>query len=187
MTAEEKVKSLAPRLLLSMPQLSDPNFKQTVILLCEHGEQGAFGLVLNRQTDTPVSSVVRLTPPVDVDNGLCLWVGGPVEPERGWILLGQEPRDVESVEVSDGLYLSSSPALLRQLLKSQPPERIRLLTGYAGWGGGQLDAELSASAWLVASVQLDLIFDTPASEMWETAIRRLGADPSMLQMGSGVH
>ena len=80
MAAEEKIKSLAPRLLLSMPQLSDPNFKQTVILLCEHGEQGAFGLVLNRQTDTPVSSVVRLTPPVDADNGLYLGVGGPVAP-----------------------------------------------------------------------------------------------------------
>lgn len=179
--------SLAPTLLLSMPQLNDPNFKQTVVLLCEHGEEGAFGLVLNRQTDTPASSVVRLTPPVDVDSGLQLWIGGPVEPERGWILLGDAPADAEAVEVCDGLYLSTSPDLLRRLLVDGSPGRTRLLTGYAGWGAGQLDAELSASAWLIADVQLDLIFETQSTRMWETAIRRLGADPSMLQMGSGVH
>jgi putative transcriptional regulator len=179
--------SLAPKLLLSMPQLNDPNFKQTVVLLCEHGDEGAFGLVLNRQTDTPASSVVRLSPPIEVDNGLQLWIGGPVEPERGWILMGNEPAEAESMEVCDGLYLSTSPDLLRRLLVNRPPERTRLLTGYAGWGAGQLDAELSASSWLVADVQLDLIFDTQATRMWETAIRRLGADPSMLQMVSGVH
>ena len=179
--------SLAPRLLLSMPQLNDPNFKQTVVLLCEHGEEGAFGLVLNRQTDTPASSVVRLTPPVEVDNGLQLWIGGPVEPERGWILMGDQLADAEAVQVCDGLYLSTSPDLLRQLLMNPPQGRTRLLTGYAGWGAGQLDAELSASAWLIADVQLDLIFETQATQMWETAIRRLGAEPSMLQMGRGVN
>ena len=179
--------SLAPRLLLSMPQLNDPNFKQTVVLLCEHGEEGAFGLVLNRQTDTPVSSVVRLSPPVDVDNGVQLWIGGPVEPERGWILLGDQGGDAGAMEVCDGLYLSTSPDLLRQLLMDRPVGRTRLLTGYAGWGAGQLDAELSASAWLVADIQLDLIFETQAAQMWETAIRRLGAEPSMLQMGHGVN
>jgi len=187
MTKSLQSGSLAPTLLLSMPQLVDPHFKQTVVLLCEHGEEGAFGLVLNRQTETPASSVVRLTPPVDVDNGLQLWIGGPVEPERGWILMGDEPLDADSVEVSDGLYLSTSPDLLRRLLVDRPPDRARLLTGYAGWGAGQLDEELAASAWLVADVQLDLIFDTAPADMWETAIRRLGADPSTLQMGRGVH
>ena len=157
------------------------------MLLCEHGEEGAFGLVLNRQTDTPASSVVRLTPPVEVDNGLQLWIGGPVEPERGWILTADQQADAEAVQVCDGLYLSTSPELLRQLLGSRPQGRTRLLTGYAGWGAGQLDAELSASAWLIADVQLDLIFETQATQMWETAIRRLGAEPSMLQMGRGVN
>ncbi|MDA1094156.1 MAG: YqgE/AlgH family protein [Acidobacteria bacterium] len=179
--------SLAPTLLLSMPQLADPNFRQTVVLLCEHGADGAFGLVLNRQTDTPAASVVRLTPPVDTDNGLRLWIGGPVEPERGWILMGQAPDEAESVEVCDGLYLSTSPDLLRRLLSDQPPRRTRLLAGYAGWGAGQLDEELASSSWLIADVELDLIFDTRSADMWEKAIRRLGAEPSMLQMGCGVH
>ena len=187
MTTRGNGKSLAPRLLLSMPQLVDPNFKQAVVLLCEHGEEGAFGLVLNRQTDTPASSVVRVMPPVDVDNGLRLWIGGPVEPERGWILMGEQEADAEAMRVCDGLYLSTSADLLRKLLENSPQRRTRLLTGYAGWGAGQLDAEISASAWLMADVQLDLIFETQATEMWETAIRRLGAEPSMLQMGQGVH
>ena len=79
---------VASALLVSMPQMTDPNFHQTVILLCEHGADGAFGLVLNRPTETSAASVVRLAPPVEIDNGLELWIGGPVEPERGWILTG---------------------------------------------------------------------------------------------------
>ena len=179
--------SLAPSLLLSMPQLNDPNFKQTVVLLCEHSEEGAFGLVLNRQTDTLASSVVGPTPSVEVDSGLHLWIGGPVEPERWWILLGDQKASVEAMAVCDGLYLSTSPDLLRQLIVDRSHGRTRLLTGYAGWGAGQLDAELSASAWLIADIALDLIFETEATQMWETAIRRLGAEPSRLQMGHGEH
>ena len=180
--------ALAPSLLVSMPQLCDPNFHKSVVLLCEHGEDGAFGLVLNRRTGASASEVMRLTPPVDIEGGLELWIGGPVEPERGWILMGAEPDDVESVRVCDGIYLSTSPSLLRELLEHPAPPRTRLLTGYAGWAAGQLDAELSASAWLTTDVDLDIIFDTRATDMWETAVRRLGADPSLLQMGSGhVH
>ena len=180
--------SLAPSLLVSMPQLTDPNFHKSVILLCEHGEEGAFGLVLNRRTDTPASEVVRLHPPIDHDCGLELWVGGPVEPERGWILMGTEPHGTESVRVCDGVYLSTSPVLLRRFLEQPPPPRTRLLAGYAGWGAGQLDADLGASAWLTTDVDPGLVFDAGAVDMWETSIRSLGADPSLLQSGGGgVH
>lgn len=177
--------SLAPTLLISMPQLNDPVFRHNVILLCEHGEEGAFGLVLNRPTETPASSVVQLTPQVVSRNGLDLWIGGPVEPERGWILIGEEPPDVESVWVGDGIYLSTSHDLLRRLLEQSPPPNARFLTGYTGWSPGQLDAELSASAWLTANADTDIIFETQPADMWETVLRRLGADPSLLQMGGG--
>jgi putative transcriptional regulator len=178
--------SFRTALLLSMPQLQDPNFARTVVLLCDYSPDGAFGLVLNRPTDVPAADMIRLDPPVAVGNGMPLWIGGPVEPQRGWILLGDEPlSDFECIR--QGLYLSTSPLLLREVLEMRPAPRARVLAGYAGWGPGQLDEELAQSAWLMADVDLDLVFDVPAERMWETAIRRLGADPSTLSTSHGVH
>ena len=176
-----------PTLLLSMPQMQDPNFAQTVVLLCDYLPEGAFGLVLNRQTDLTASEMVRLDPPVLRGNRLPLFLGGPVQPERGWILIGEQPAEPDFRTVIDGLYLSTSPHLLRHVLETRPEPRARVVAGYAGWGPGQLDGELAQSAWLMADVQLDLVFDVDPSVMWETAIRRLGADPSLLQPSPGVH
>ena len=173
-------------LLLSMPQLQDPNFAKTVVLLCDYGAEGAFGLVLNRPTDMPASAMVRLDPPVAAGNDLPLWIGGPVEPDRGWILLGDEPR-TDFKTIRDGLYLSTSQTLLREVLETTPAPRARIIAGYAGWGPGQLDDELAQSSWLLTTVDLDLVFDVAADAMWETAIRRMGADPSMLTTSHGVH
>ena len=173
-------------LLLSMPQLQDPNFARTVVLLCEYNPDGAFGLVLNRPTNVAASEMVRLDPPVAGGNDMPLWIGGPVEPQRGWILLGEEPR-AEFKLIREGLYLSTSQTLLREVLEARPAPRARVLAGYAGWGPGQLDEELAQSAWLLGDVDLDIVFDTSHDIMWETAIRRLGADPSALTTGQGVH
>jgi putative transcriptional regulator len=179
--------SVAPSFLLSMPQLDDPNFRHTVVLLCQHSSEGAWGLVLNRPTGTPAVDAVRMDPPVEAQSPLQLWVGGPVEPERGCILMGEDPRDEDAVQVCDGLFISGSAVLLRRLLEGEAPPRTRLLMGYAGWGPGQLDEELRASAWLISDVAADLIFDIDAEQMWEAAIRRLGADPGSLHMSFGVH
>jgi putative transcriptional regulator len=176
-----------PTLLLSMPQMQDPNFARTVVLLCDYVPDGAFGLVLNRPTDLPASEMVRLDPPVLAGNALPLFIGGPVQPERGWILVGEPPRESDFRTVIDGLYLSTSPQLLRHVLQARPEPRARVVAGYAGWGPGQLDEELAQSSWLMADVQLDLVFDVDVDVMWETAIRRLGADPLLLQTSPGVH
>jgi putative transcriptional regulator len=169
-----------------MPQLQDPNFVRSVVLLCEHQEEGAMGLVINRPTDTLASNIVQLDPPVRRDNGLEVWVGGPVDPSRGWILLAEETS--EGIEVSPGLYLSASRDVLRRAIETvELREHCRFLVGYAGWGPKQLDRELAASAWLTVPVELDLLFRTPSEQMWEVAIRRLGIDPNALAMGPGVH
>ena len=184
------MKSLAPALLLSMPQLVDENFHRTVVLLCWHSEdEGAFGLVVNRRVTTSGRVVVNLDPPLTTDRELEFWVGGPVEPQRSWILVGAEPpeKDGQDKKISDTLHLSTSPILLRRVLETAPPPRTRLMLGYSGWGPGQLEAELQESAWLISDVSDDLIFDTPPEAMWEKAIRRLGADPSVLHTGRGVH
>jgi putative transcriptional regulator len=189
--AEPFARSLAPALLLSMPQLVDPNFNRTVVLLCKHSDEGAFGLVVNRPLVTSGRVVVNLEPPVATERELQVWVGGPVEPQRSWMLIGQPPAPAHEegtgMPIAPGLYLSTSPALLRRALEPAPPPRTRLMIGYSGWGPGQLDAELNASAWLLSDVDPDLIFETPPDRMWEVAIRRLGADPATLQMGRGVH
>ena len=176
-----------PTLLLSMPQMQDPNFARTVVLLCDFSPEGAFGIVVNRPTEFPASEMVTLDPPVEWGNDLPLFLGGPVQPERGWILVTEPPPDAEHRVIIDGLYLTASPGVLRDVLTATPTPRARVIAGYAGWGPGQLDDELSQSAWLMADVAIDLIFDVAADKMWEVAIRRLGADPSMLASSSGVH
>src|SRR6478609_4299946 len=152
--------SLAPSFLLSMPQLMDPNFSRTVVLLCKHSEDGAFGLVVNRPLVTTGRVTVNLDPPVSTERELQVWVGGPVEPQRSWVLVGREPDQDEE---------------LRRLLDPAPPPLARLIVGYSGWGPGQLERELEASAWLMSDIDRDLIFNTPAEHLWEAAIRRLGA------------
>ncbi|BCS34319.1 UPF0301 protein [Luteitalea sp. TBR-22] len=185
MSARESA-SLAPTLLLSMPQMQDENFDRTVVLLCDHSADGAFGLVLNRPTTTAAAEAVAFDPPLSTTSGPLLWTGGPVEPQRGWILLGESIEEEAETEVAPGLYLSTSVELLRRVIQTMP-SRARVLTGYAGWGPGQLDHELAASAWLTVDVDPGLIFDTPADQMWDAAIRRLGTQPGNLQVGQGVH
>jgi putative transcriptional regulator len=181
--------SLAPALLLSMPQMLDPNFVRTVVLLCKHDEDGAFGLVVNRPLTTTGHVVVNLDPPVSTERQLKLWIGGPVEPESTWMLVANRDTDDEPLgkSVGSGLALSNAPELLRKMIEPNPPANVRLVVGYSGWGPGQLEAELQESAWLLSEVHPDLIFDTPAEQMWERAIRRLGADPGQLHTSRGVH
>ena len=183
--------TLAPALLLSMPQMLDPNFVRTVVLLCQHNDNGAFGLVMNRPLITSGRVTVNLDPPMSTDRELEVWIGGPVEPERSWILVGRDAEgegdDIRGMRIAEGLHLSTSPDLLRRLLAPVPPPDTRLIVGYSGWSPGQLEAELEASAWLIGEADRDLIFNTPPERMWDTAIRRLGADPATLQMSRGVH
>jgi putative transcriptional regulator len=177
----------SPVLLVSMPQMLDPNFARTVVLLAEYSTHGAFGLVVNRRMPEPAHEVIRPEPPMDIQKDVHLYVGGPVEPNRAWVLTSRRDLDEAALEVVGGVYLSASSQLIAHALQHSPDPRVRLIIGYSGWAAGQLDDELAASAWLMAPVQSDLVFDVPLDEMWETAIRRLGAEPSALQSSSGVH
>jgi putative transcriptional regulator len=182
------VTGTAPLLLVSMPQMGDPNFAKAVVLLTDYTEGGAFGLVVNRQMTEPAWTIVKTEPPVRVDPDLKLWIGGPVDPQRTWVLMAdaQGPDD-EQREIVPGVLLSVSQELTLQLLQAPPSTRARVIVGYSGWGPGQLDRELAASSWLVTEVDPRLIFGVPPEQMWEAAIRRLGTDPSALQSSSGVH
>lgn len=178
---------LTPVLLVSMPQMLDPNFARTVVLLAEYGRHGAFGLVVNRRMVEPAHEVITADPPLAIRKDVHLYVGGPVEPNRAWVLTRHRELDGDALAITDNVYLSAAPALIRHTLQSSPDPQVRIVIGYSGWAPGQLDDELAESAWLMAPVETDLLFDTPVDQMWETAIRRLGAEPSALQSSSGVH
>lgn len=178
---------LAPMMLISMPQLADPNFAKTVVLLCEYGKEGAFGLVLNRPMTEPAHAVVRTEPEIPIRKDVYLFTGGPVEPMRAWVLTSQASLDADATEVADGVFLTASPSAVRHALQSPPDQTTRVVVGYAGWAPGQLDEELTQSAWLLAPVGADLIFESQPDTMWDTAIQRLGAEPGHLFGSSGVH
>jgi putative transcriptional regulator len=178
----------APLLLLSMPQMADPNFARSVVLLCDYTEDGAFGLVVNRRLSDPAWTMIKTQPPVEVNRDVRLWLGGPVDLQRAWVLMS-EPQgpDDEQREIVPGVILSVSHELTLEMLQAPPTRRARVVVGYAGWGPGQLEREIAASGWLTMEVDPSLIFGVPAEEMWETGIRRLGADPAALQTSPGVH
>ena len=175
--------SLAPALLLSMPQLVDPNFSRTVVLLCKHGDDGALGLVVNRPLVTTGRITVNLDPPVSTDRELQVWVGGPVEPQSIWILVDQDPHaegDMPGIRIADQFYLSTSPHLLRRLLEPDPPPIARLIVGYAGWGPGQLEDELAEEAWIVEAPRREELFSDDAEGLWPAVLRRMGREFALL-------
>lgn len=182
--------SLAPALLIAMPQMQDPNFARAVVLLCEYGPDGAMGFVVNRPTEVRAADAVQLDPPLVADSGLLLWSGGPVEPHRGFLLLAADTVADGAESVGDDFRITASLGVLRRLLEAPPDDdavrRSRLFLGYAGWGPGQLDAELEASAWLTTPADPAIVFETAPDRMWEQAIRSLGVDPLALAPAPGL-
>ena len=179
----------APSLIIAMPQLADPNFHRTVVLLIEKNDQGAFGIVINRVGDNKVS---ELCSGLNVswggeDQALALY-GGPVGGHQGFLLHGEVADDVSvtSREISPGIRIASDMDTFRTLCQ-RPPTDFRVLLGYAGWAPGQLDNEMRGGAWLTAEVTTELVFHTPLDTMWERSLRGLGIDPTMLVHGGGVH
>lgn len=189
--------SLAPGLLLAMPQLHDPNFSHAVVLMIEHGEEGSFGLVVNQPSPIKATELLQsLDMSWGGDASAVVWSGGPVSPTTGWVL--HQPMDVfdlhdlrarrggGTIEVAPGISLTTSPERLRTIA-SAPPDHVRLLLGYSGWGPGQLAEEMSRGAWLHAAADPSLIFDSPAPELWARAIASLGINPESLIQGRGTN
>lgn len=178
---------LAPALLVAMEPIVDPNFRRTVILMLEHDpEQGALGLVLNRGTDVPMA---QLCENLDVFwrglPDLCVDWGGPVQEDTGWVLLGDDD-DPEAVPLITSLRWSRSRDSLERVAR-EPALVARVFLGYAGWGAGQLEREITESSWLVVPVTRSLVFDTPRDELWVASVRSLGIEPATLVTSHGVN
>jgi putative transcriptional regulator len=181
--------SLAPSLLLAMPDLADPNFRRAVVLLVHHDQDGTVGLVLNRPTDVRAADLcetlgVRWSGTHDAG---VHW-GGPVQPNTGWVLAGDGALgEVGGVtDVAAGIHFAGTLEALR-MVAEEPPSRLRIFLGYAGWGPGQLEGELAQGAWVVAPLSPGAVFDVPPDELWDHAWRLLGIDPATVVSTPGVH
>lgn len=162
--------SLQGQLLIAAPSLVDPNFRRTVVLIAQHTDDGAMGLVLNRPAEATVAETV---PPLAglVDDGEVVWAGGPVEP-AGVIVLGEydEPEDSAELVFGDVGFM---PADADPLLVAASTRRVRVFAGYAGWGAGQLEAELSEDSWYVESAVAEDVFNE-ADDLWSDVLQRKG-------------
>ena len=169
-----------------MPQLKDPNFEQTVVLLCEHGEDGALGVVVNRPTPFLLGQIYE-GQDVEGTGGADqpILYGGPVQPEMGFVLyVGAEYEG--SAEVVRGLRLSTSMDVLRDIAAARGPERFLFALGYAGWAPDQLEEEIARNDWLVVPADPELLFAVPPDQLWTAAVRSLGIDPSLLTQDFGT-
>lgn len=172
---------MKPGLLISSPQLHDPWFDRTVVLLCQHDEEGALGLVINRDGPVTVGEVLeRLeVESGDVADQPTLW-GGPVGAGSGFVLWRGQARDDEGWTVPGDVAVSPSAERLASLAREG--QRFQLALGYSGWGPGQLDAEIERGSWLVADCDPDLVFDTPLDQRYERALAQLGLTASSVWM-----
>lgn len=172
-----------------MPDLLDPNFRRTVVLLIHHDDEGTFGLVLNRPAQVSAASLCE-TLGIQwhgSDEAEVYW-GGPVQPNTGWMLFGgRVPETLGDItRLHGGIQFAGSLDALRHMASAPPPE-LRLFLGYAGWGPGQLEEELTQGAWLVAPLSREVVFGVSSDGLWEHVWHSLGIDPATIVSTPGVH
>lgn len=180
--------SLKGHVLIAMPDLGDPNFSKTVTLICEHNQNGALGLILNRPHPTIVTEQIFNEFKMAVHEGTGkdpIYMGGPVQLDEIYILHGPPFDWRGTMKISRTLALSNTIDLLEAMAVNVGPSKTRMMLGCAGWGPGQLEQELLQNAWLTQLASDDLVFDTHHEECWEKAVRSLGIDPLLLSSGAG--
>ena len=176
------------QLLVAMPTMRDPRFTRTVIFMCAHNAEGAMGLVVNRLVGS--LTFPDLLAQLGIPRGpegrdIRVHFGGPVETSRGFVLHSADKLEEGSLLVDDEVALTSTTDILRSIVSGEGPTRSILALGYAGWGPGQLDAELQANSWLHVSADKDLIFDDDLESKWTRAIAKIGVDLGMLSGEAG--
>jgi putative transcriptional regulator len=170
-----------------MPQLGDPNFHRSVVLMIEHSETGSMGLVVNRGAPLTLGELAR-GQSLKIATELTqhsVYVGGPVEPHRGFIL-HDDDTILEKHTVMPGLHLSVTLDALGALLE-RPHVHLRFCLGYAGWGPRQLENEMATGSWLFSEVSANALLKGDPAQLWDVTLRGMGVDPAMLMMGKGLN
>lgn len=169
---------LANQLLIALPALADPNFARTVALICQHDDDGAMGVLLNRASEYTLGDVLAQMQIETDDEALrnqIVLAGGPVHPERGFVLHDGGEWD-STLAIADNLNLTTSRDILEAMAKGQGPAQVIVALGCAGWGAGQLEHELGENSWLTAPADAELLFDLPLEARWQAAAGRIGVD-----------
>ena len=180
--------SLTNQLLIAMPGMADPNFTTTVTLICEHNDEGALGIVINRPLDLKLAGLFEQLDVKDPDPEaaeLPVLMGGPVGPERGFVLHDPGNKYENSLEVSADIHLTLSRDVIDAMATGTGPGKSLVALGYAGWEPGQLENEMLANSWLNAPATPEIVFDTPFDDRWMSAARILGIDISKISPDAG--
>jgi putative transcriptional regulator len=176
---------LAPGFLIAVPHLLDPNFRQSVVLLLQQSDQGAMGVVINHESSLLLKDLCRDHDIVYAgDPEKRVRKGGPVHPEQGLVLYGAEHRDPEGQHVLDGLHVSASRGTLSRLCH-EGRSRFQCYSGYAGWGPGQLEQEISEGAWILCPVMERTVLEADPASVWSATLHAMGIDPAALVPGGG--
>jgi putative transcriptional regulator len=180
--------TLAGQLLVAMPQMADPRFARSVVYLCAHSADGAMGLVVNRLIDS--LTFHNLLEQIGVEQAIAaddmpIHFGGPVESSRGFVLHTADYVQDSTLMIEDDIALTATIDVLKAIARGEGPERRVLALGYAGWGAGQLDAEIQANGWLLVPPDLDLVFGDDNDSKWERAIAKIGIDLTLLSSEAG--
>jgi len=183
---------LSNQFLIAMPGMADGNFAGTVVYLCEHTENGALGLVINRPIDINLRNLFeKVDLSLDREDlaSRPVYFGGPVQTERGFVL--HERLDEEgghyssSLKIPGGLEMTTSRDVLEALSNGAGPSNVFITLGYSGWAAGQLEDELGRNGWLNVNAEPDIIFNTPVEDRYDKALSLLGIDRSMLTLEAG--
>jgi putative transcriptional regulator len=179
---------LSNQFLIAMPGLEDPNFFHSVTYICEHNEEGALGLVINRPLQMQLGEILQHIKLEDAEpeaRQIPVHLGGPVQQDRGFVL--HEPLGDwdATLKVTDRIGITSSIDILEAIARNRGPERSLIALGYAGWGAGQLEREMAENAWLSGPADPEILFNTPDAERWKAAAASLGIDLDLLSGEAG--
>lgn len=171
-----------------MPGLEDPNFDHGVTLMCQHNEEGALGITINRNSDLTLKDVLSQLDIDCSDEELAaqpVLAGGPVQQERGFVLHTPDGEWESTSEVAPGIMVTTSRDVLEAIAEHRGPAKFVVALGYAGWSAGQLEEELRNNAWLNTGASSDIVFDSPIDDRWMRAVASMGIDAARLQPVGG--
>ena len=176
------------QLLIAMPGMLDDNFVGSVTLLCQHNEEGAIGITINRTSEYSLGEILAQLQIDCSDDSLRqspVLEGGPVAPDRGFVLHSPCDGFETSMKVGDNIMVTTSRDVLTAIARGEGPEKFVVALGYAGWGGGQLEGEMRQNAWLTVEADSAIIFDSPLPQRFTMALDRLGIKVDRLHGGAG--